>query len=179
MGVYIQKLSALVLIYLGSFSFWQEEKGLVIGDQLPDVEIAEVLNREANTLKLGKQDSKLYIIDFWATTCGTCLASFPRLDSLQRHFQDTILILAVTKQERAKVAPFLEKHRKWMDVTFPIIAGDTLLHEFFPHRGVPHVVWLSADREVLGITDGKAVTAENIALVLSGEDINLPTKKGY
>lgn len=178
MKFFIEKLITIGIFYLSTTCcYCQEDKTLAVGDTLPDIEIVDIINKETEAIKLEYASAELFIIDFWATTCGTCLASFPKLDSLQQHFQDKILIIAVTQQSKEIVSPFFHKQQKWMGVTFPIIVGDTVLHEFFPHRAVPHVIWLSKDREVLAITDNKAVTAENILQKLQDADTNLfPTK---
>src|SRR5690606_23711896 len=46
--------------------------------------------------------------------------------------------------------------------------ADTLLHNMFPHRGIPHLVWLKNNR-VIAVTNSTYGTAANIKRLLDGE----------
>lgn len=55
--------------------------------------------------------SKLIVLDFWATWCGPCIASFPHLDSLQKKYRKQIQVAAVSDEPIAKVSNFLKKRK--------------------------------------------------------------------
>jgi hypothetical protein len=48
------------------------------------------------------------------------------------------------------------------------VFGDTVLVKLFPHRVLPHYVWVGGDGLVLAITESKEVTAENVRRLLAG-----------
>lgn len=56
---------------------------------------------------------KVVLVDFWASWCAPCKASFPAMAELQRKFADRgLVILAVSVDENAKAyAKFLEKQK--------------------------------------------------------------------
>src|SRR5690606_8067987 len=54
-----------------------------------------VVNHSQKALKLRDYMGKSMIIDFWSTWCGSCLAGFPVMASLQAEFQDELAVLLV------------------------------------------------------------------------------------
>src|SRR5688572_14010525 len=42
--------------------------------------------------------AKPFIIEFWDVSCISCIASFPKMDSLQKTFGDQIQIIHVNRQ---------------------------------------------------------------------------------
>ena len=61
---------------------------------------------------------KVLFVDFWATWCGPCKASFPRIDGLYKQHKDKGLeVVAINEdEERSKVPEFLADTK----ATFPI-----------------------------------------------------------
>lgn len=55
--------------------------------------------------------SKIIVLDFWATWCAPCIASFPHLDSLQESFKKNVQIVALSDESVIKVSRFLEKRK--------------------------------------------------------------------
>jgi thiol-disulfide isomerase/thioredoxin len=56
---------------------------------------------------------KVVVVDVWATWCGTCLYSIPKIVELRRKYQDQpveIIGLDVDDEGWAKVKPFLQTH---------------------------------------------------------------------
>ena len=56
---------------------------------------------------------KVVVVDVWATWCGTCLYSIPKVIELRKKYQDKpveILGVDVDDDGWAKVKPFLQKH---------------------------------------------------------------------
>ena len=54
------------------------------GQTLPDHVYQNVINYQADTLKLSDFKGKLVILDFWGTRCLSCITAFPKMDSLQK-----------------------------------------------------------------------------------------------
>lgn len=58
------------------------------------------------------EKGKVYIVEFWATWCGPCVATIPHVNDLQKKFADKGLIVIgqnVWEREDEKVKPFVTK----------------------------------------------------------------------
>jgi thiol-disulfide isomerase/thioredoxin len=71
----------------------------------------ETLDGQHRTLAALK--GKVVVVDVWATWCGTCIVSIPKLIALQRKYQHQpveIIGVDVDDEGGEKVMPFLKKH---------------------------------------------------------------------
>lgn len=158
---------------------------LNIGDTISaDLVITHVYNYPASKIRIGDLKGKLVILDFWGTWCGSCIHSFPKLDSLQKKYKNKLQIILVnsitgTGDTRQMIETFLKKWRSKTGRPFVLTYAieDTLLTKFFPHVYLPHYVWIGTDRKVLAITGSDEVTTENINAAIKGERLNLHLKK--
>jgi len=143
---------------------------LRIGDKIPDITITKVLNYKSKSLKLSDFKGKLLILDFWATWCGACISSIPKMDILQKQFGDQIVILPVTYQTESVVDSFLAKLEKFRPEILTRgkiqIVEDTVLNRLFTHTGLPHYVWIDSKGVVQAITSHTDVTSANISTFL-------------
>lgn len=158
----------------GSAIAQSEITPLQIGDQVPDLEFTNLINTEMKKIKLSDYKGKLIILDFFATWCVPCVRALPHLDSLQKEFKDEIVILPITIEKDSTIIKFLEK-QPHLKMSLPYIYG-TFLNEYFPHRIVPHEVWIDGSGKIIAITGGEEVTKENILNILSNSNSNLKAK---
>lgn len=170
----------ILLINLGILFFFNilhaQTKHLSIGDKVPNISISQVLNYRSQNVKLEEFNKNGIIIDFFATWCTPCIAEMPRLDSLQKVFGDNLQIILVTYEDKDKVQQFMKTNKILSNVSFPILVGDTILRSLFPHKTVPHDVWINKG-VVRAITEPKYITAKNISALLAEQLPPLPVKE--
>jgi thiol-disulfide isomerase/thioredoxin len=171
---------ALLCLFFGR----ADAQDLKIGDRVPDV-----LVRGVSGLRLGGKDvggevrlsafkGKLLLLDFWATWCAPCRAMVPVMDSLQRVFGERLVVLPVSDESAAVVGPVLAQLQRVRPFSLPGVTGDKVLQGLFPHRSLPHYVWIDAEGVVRAVTEEKEVTGGNISRVLSGRGLaGVPVKR--
>jgi len=153
---------------------------LRIGDRLPGTGLLKALNNSGRGINLSDFKGRLLILDFWATSCSGCILGMPRLDSLGGVFADRVAIVPVTYERADAVLRFQGTNaflRERGVSKFRTVVEDKVLHQLFPHRLLPHEVWISGEGVVLGFTDGVDVTAKNIHAVLAGGALPVGEKK--
>jgi len=73
-------------------------------------------------------DGKVFVVEFWATWCGPCLASMPHISKLQQFHGDTVQFVGVTSEDLDTVTKFLGQNApggdKWADMLKYSIALD-------------------------------------------------------
>jgi thiol-disulfide isomerase/thioredoxin len=86
---------------------------LKIGEQVPDITINNLINyngkdgNPATTAKISHFKGKLLIINFWSTSCGTCITALPKVESLQKEYKDQVYFLSVSYEKAQRVKTFL------------------------------------------------------------------------
>lgn len=152
---------------------------LKIGDQVPDILIDNIINNDKRRIRTSDYKDRLLVLDFWERSCGTCIASMPKLDSLQRAFGDRIKLLSVTWESEANIVDFFNKNRFLKEYNPPVhrasAVDDRILRSYFRYQTNPHVIWIYKGR-VVAITGYEHITSTNIQEVLDGKTVNWPLK---
>src|SRR5690349_1288193 len=97
------KLVVFAALLLGGCHQASAEPTLNIGDKAPTLEISEWVSLGKERFKPVKtfQPGKVYVVEFWATWCGPCIAMMPHIASMQEKYIDQGLqIVSVTDDER-------------------------------------------------------------------------------
>lgn len=154
-------------------------KNLKVGDKVPDILIAKIINNSARTAKISDFRDRLLILDFWDTYCGSCIEALPKLNAIQNKFGNRIKILPVTWQKEAEVIRFFKTNRHLKNqatpVLLPCVVEDRLLASYFRHQIISHEVWIYKGL-VKAITSPEYVNEENIRMVLDGKLVDWPVK---
>jgi thiol-disulfide isomerase/thioredoxin len=84
-----------VIAILAALAGAQEQPTLVVGKDAPPLTIEKWVKGEPVSFEKGK----VYVVEFWATSCGHCIASMPHLSEIQDTYKDKVTIIGVTKKE--------------------------------------------------------------------------------
>ena len=87
--------------------------GVKIGAKLPEFDVEYLAEAPSS-------ETKLMLIDFWATWCAPCRNEFPHLNSLHSQFNDRGLsVVGLTQESKATAQAFLPK----VDIHYKLGAG--------------------------------------------------------
>jgi len=177
----MKPIYCLMILLWPIVSNCQTLEPLSVGDVVPDLLISNVHNYKSTTIQLASLKGKAVIIDFWASWCGSCMATFPELEKLQKEFDGRLKIIMVNDyfpDSSDKIKSFLKKREERTELPFTLTYAlrDTALRQLFPYRQIPHDVWLDATGKVAAITSASEVNSENIRSFLKNGNIQLPLK---
>ncbi|WP_431213812.1 TlpA family protein disulfide reductase [Puia sp. P3] len=99
------------------------------------------------------------------------------MDSLQRLYGDKIAIIPIDGLDRGDNATRAEAFFRKNKFIIPTVVEDTVLKTIFPHKSVPHEVWISPDGRILATTGHDEVTRENIDDALAGRLLTVKIKR--
>jgi thiol-disulfide isomerase/thioredoxin len=86
-----------MISFLGMAQF-NNSPTLKIGDPAPSIKPqAWVRGKPLTQLEKGK----VYVIDFWATWCGGCIASFPHISAVAEKYKDQVRFISLDSYEEA------------------------------------------------------------------------------
>ncbi|MDB4941649.1 MAG: thioredoxin family protein [Labilithrix sp.] len=76
-----------------------------VGKSAPDLKV-ETLNGKG-AISLDSLQGKIAVVDFWATWCGPCKQSFPKLEELSKQNQGKVQVVGISVDDKAEgVADF-------------------------------------------------------------------------
>lgn len=158
-----------------SLSFTIEE--LKVDDKFPDDIIFEMYNSETITESAKSFRGKWLILDFWESYCAACINSMPKNSELMKKYADNMELIMVTKSNRSNLEKFINGNPVAKETDLSFIVNDTILSKLFPHRIIPHVVWINPEGNIKAITSGDDLTEENFLQMVSNEKNKMHTKK--
>lgn len=108
---YITTLRPLCAAAMAAFSITSAfaEAKLKVGDAAPPLKVGEWIQGEA--IKEFSRDN-VYVVEFWATWCGPCVATIPHLDELHEELKDKNIVFIgqnCREDDMGKVKKFVEK----------------------------------------------------------------------
>jgi peroxiredoxin len=120
----------------------------------PDFEL-ETLDGERVRLSDVLHD-RVVLIDFWATFCDPCLASFPHLEEIyRRHKDEGFVILGVSIDGPDSIAQVRSEVAK-AGVSFPILLDEEsrVLSRYNPQTSAPFSVLVGRDGRIIKKQEG-------------------------
>lgn len=85
---------------------------LTIGSKAPAIDVEHWISKGNGRFDkvTDFEKGKVYIIEFWATWCGPCIASMPHLVDLQQRFADRgVQLISISDEELEVVEKFLQR----------------------------------------------------------------------
>ncbi len=155
-------------------------KALKVGDTFQPPKSVKLIRGNESRIDWEKLEDKVVLLDFFATTCGTCIQIMPHLQELEKELGGIFKVLVVTVQDKRTMADFFKKNSylKEHNVNLPVIYSDDYLKDLFPHLTIPHSVLLYKGK-VQAITKDGFVNKENILKLHRQGQITLPLKDDF
>jgi len=152
-----------------------EKPELWIGSSAPELSIAKFVKGESVD---GFEKGQVYVVEFWATWCGPCIAAFPHLSELQASYGEDVKFVGVNIWERQEgqermdmVEEFVEKQGERMSYTVAVEDGSSMSDNWMKpagQNGIPaafivdgnsKIAWIGhpgqIDKPLKEIVDGK------------------------
>lgn len=151
-----------------------------VGDTFEAPKAIQLMRGNTQKIDWKKLENKVVLLDFFETSCGTCIQTMPKLQKLKEQYPDQFEVIVVTWQDKLTMEKFFASndYLKEHQVNLPVIYGDTYLKGLFPHRMVPHAVLLYKGK-VQAITTSGFVTPESVLKLHREGSINLPLKDDF
>lgn len=108
----------MMLISIGCNALAQRSSAadlLTIGSDAPALDVEHWLHKNQDKLPpvTKFEAGKVYVVEFWATWCGPCLASMPHLAELQTKMADKgVRIISISDEDLETVEEFLNREVK-------------------------------------------------------------------
>ncbi|MHC4086236.1 MAG: TlpA family protein disulfide reductase [Planctomycetota bacterium] len=99
-------------------------------EKAPDLVVEKWLGDKPDTA------GKYTLIEFWATWCGPCRLSVPKLNQLHRKFGTELVIIAISNQKEEDVRKFKEQKIEY----YSAIDTQARMKEKLGVSGIPHVI---------------------------------------
>ena len=149
---------------------------LFIGSKAPELQIAKFVKGDSVT---GFEPGHVYVVEFWATWCGPCIAAFPHLSELQAEHADKVSFIGVNVWEGVddpaerieKVESFVADQGDRMSYTVAVEDGTAMADTWMKpagQNGIPAAFIVDGTGHVAWIGHPAAIE-EPLASVVKGE----------
>ncbi len=159
---------------------------LAVGAVAPDFAMRTADDRD---LKLSDFKGKVVILDFWATWCGPCIASFPHTQEIAKKYkdQDVVVLASGTSDTIAKFKEWIPKNSpKYPDMVWafdPNERGSATFEErasskLYGVQGIPTQFVIGRDGKITGVivgNGGKEDARTEAALAAAGVKVDEAT----
>jgi peroxiredoxin len=141
--------------------------GLRAVDESRPVADFQLPNLDGLLLRLQDQRGKVVLLNFWATWCPPCLEEMPLMNQLYQSLrqQPFVMWAVAMKEDHAKVAPFMAKHRFHFTA---LLDRDGAVSGAYKLRGLPTTYLIDCHGMIVGLARGpQAWTSEAVRALLT------------
>ncbi|MFM7749339.1 MAG: TlpA family protein disulfide reductase, partial [Opitutaceae bacterium] len=133
---------------------------LAAGATAPDFTTVDVAGKE---VRLSDFKGKILVLDFWATWCGPCIASFPHTQEVAAKYKDqgVVVLAAGTSDTKEKFLQWIPANQgKYPDIRFtydPKERGDDRASaKLYRVRGIPTQFIIGRDGVIAAVVVGNS-----------------------
>jgi thiol-disulfide isomerase/thioredoxin len=115
---------------------------------------------------------KFLVLDFWATWCGPCIASFPKLNEIEEKYKDNnkVVFAAITAETKGKIDTFFATKGNPLPHSQFLIDDNAASFTFYDIKFIPRILVFSPEGKM--VFDGRAEQlADKMDAVLKGETV--------
>jgi uncharacterized protein (TIGR03435 family) len=146
-------------------------RALSIGDAVPALQVPVLLQADGKeTVALDELRGSTVVLEFWATSCGPCIAAIDHLNEIAAEFadRDDVCFISVTGETIDSVSTFLD--RKPIHTWIGVDPTQTLL-KAFGVAGIPQTILINPDGKVAAKISPSQLDASVLARVQNGETL--------
>jgi len=155
---------------------------LKVGDSVPDFAF-HFINRAGSSSSFKDFRGKPVLLDFWATWCGPCIASMPKMHELQSAFGDKLQIILLNDSEKKRLVEKFISNRSNIPtsrITLPVSLADSIVTKvLFKHTGIPVIYWIDSNGILRYKTYKVNVNEKNISAFLNDKPIVYADTSGF
>ncbi len=143
----------------------------VAGQPCPDFTLEEITHYGKTRASLKDFRGSWLILDFWSTGCSSCVASFPKINRLQKAFEGRVQFVLVGKSDEDRnknIRKLYERFREKQQLQL-VAAYNGPLFERWEIDSVPRVVIVDPQGGVYAVTDGRDMDEARLEALLAGE----------
>ncbi|WP_343303074.1 TlpA disulfide reductase family protein [Chitinophaga niabensis] len=152
-----------------------------VGRPFPEFILDDVQDYKTAEVSLKDLKGKWVLLDFWGRSCGSCIRSMPKMDSIKNEFKDKVELIFIGDAKSDKRNPRIND--KWMYAELKkkfgysfAVAYDSTLYEKLELAGLPCIFVIDPAGILRGIT--YSITREDMAIFLKGKIPALPLYRG-
>jgi len=103
--------SATLMTSQTTWGQFSGQKALEPGDKAPQLEVSDwITNGNGKFSEVTKYEKgQVYVVEFWATWCGPCIAMMPEMAELQKSYGDKVRFLSITEETPDEVLMLQER----------------------------------------------------------------------
>lgn len=99
----MKKIIAIAALFVCATTTAQDNRSLFIGDDAPGISYSKWLK---GTPVTSYNDDRVYVLEFWATWCGPCIAAMPHLSELSEKYKEKATFIGVNVWETKGEEPY-------------------------------------------------------------------------
>lgn len=134
---------SLVLLFIAASA--QNQPKLQIGQEAPVLQFNKCLDKN---LPSDFYKNKILVLDFWATWCAPCIASFPHFNNLSTKFKSDKVVFATITDEPALTASTFFSRTKKEVAALRLIDTSKVTSKTFGAVSIPFCVVIDASNKV-------------------------------
>ncbi len=142
------------------------------GKRCPEFILKNVAYYSKIEIKLEDFKGKWLILDFWNKYCSACVASFPKVNAMQKKFGDRVQFILVGIQDpEQQIRTMYERFQRRLNLKLPC-AFDSTISNYWGIYNTPHIIIIDDKGVVQAVTF--TIDSSAIEKFLTGETPDLP-----